>query len=166
MIAQTASRLASVTVALALLLYLSGCATNSDRHAGTARPVSPVRAADTGSQAVDVALRQVGVPYRFGGHSPGGFDCSGLVYYSYDRVGKSVPRTTGQLWHATTAIKRRDLRAGDLVFFAIDGKMQHVGMYVGDGRFVHAPSSGKSVSVASLSAPFYDAAFLRAGRLQ
>lgn len=117
-----------------------------------------------GQQAAQVALRQLGVPYRYGGQSPAGFDCSGLVHYSYIKAGKPVPRTTTALWAGTRPVKRQDMEIGDLVFFSIEGKMSHVGLYIGDDRFVHAPSSGKTVSVQSLSSDFYRAAFLRAGR--
>ncbi len=117
-----------------------------------------------GERAASIALQQVGVPYRYGGQSPSGFDCSGLVHYSYLRAGQSLPRTTGQLWNSTTRVGRNDLQPGDLIFFSIDGKMQHVGMYLGADRFVHAPSSGKHVTVASLRTNYYDRAFLRGGR--
>lgn len=118
-----------------------------------------------GDRAVAVALDQVGVPYRYGGSSPNGFDCSGLVHYSYEAAGVNVPRTTGQLWSEARIVNGNDVRPGDLLFFSIEGKMSHVGMYVGDGRFVHAPQSGRSVSVASLDSPFYRKALLRAGRV-
>lgn len=117
-----------------------------------------------GQQAASIAVRQVGVPYRYGGHSPTGFDCSGLVHYSYLRAGKAVPRTTSQLWSGTSAVDRNEIRAGDILFFRIEGKMSHVGMYVGDDRFVHAPSSGNSVSIETLSSDFYRSALVRAGR--
>lgn len=122
-------------------------------------------ASSPGRQAALVALEQVGVPYRYGGNSPQGFDCSGLVQYSYGHAGVAVPRTTGQLWSVARTVERRELRAGDLLFFSIEGKMSHVGMYLGDARFVHAPQSGRRVSVASLDSPFYSAALLRAGRV-
>lgn len=167
MIAQRASRVASLVAGLALLAGLAACSTTPQSTTKVERHVrvEPARQSyDVGARAADVALQQVGVPYRYGGQSPSGFDCSGLVHYSYVRAGKPVPRTTGQLWADVSTVPRRDLRAGDLVFFEIDGKMQHVGMYVGNNRFVHAPSSGKTVSVASLSSPYYEKAFLRAGR--
>jgi cell wall-associated NlpC family hydrolase len=129
-----------------------------------ARPAAEVRAT-AGDRAAAIALQQVGVPYRYGGNSPRGFDCSGLVQYAYQEAGLSVPRTTGQLWSATKPVDARELRAGDLLFFSIDGKMSHVGMYVGGKRFVHSPQSGRNVSVASLEQPFYRSALLRAGRL-
>ena len=115
-------------------------------------------------EAARIALDQVGTPYRYGGSAPTGFDCSGLVHYSYGRAGKALPRTTGQLWNSTRPVGRSELRHGDLVFFNVDGKMSHVGLYVGDQKFVHAPSSGRSVSVASLESAYYRSAFVRGGR--
>jgi len=140
----------------AVLLMLGACA-------GSPEPAERP-AVGVGQHAVSIALRQVGVPYRYGGQNPGGFDCSGLVHYSYQLAGKSVPRTTGQLWDATENVGRSSLEPGDLLFFSINGKMQHVGLYIGNDQFVHAPSSGKVVSVASLSQDYYRRAFLRAGR--
>ncbi|MBT8099197.1 MAG: C40 family peptidase [Gammaproteobacteria bacterium] len=109
-------------------------------------------------------MRQLGVPYRYGGSNPNGFDCSGLVHYSYNKAGKSVPRTTGALWDDARPVAEANLRAGDLLFFRISGKMSHVGLYIGGGRFVHAPSSGKRVTVADLQSDFYSSALIRAGR--
>jgi cell wall-associated NlpC family hydrolase len=120
--------------------------------------------ASVGEHAAAVAMNQVGVPYRYGGSSPSGFDCSGLVHYSYSRAGLHVPRTTGQLWSSTQTVGRHELRIGDLLFFNIEGKMSHVGLYLGGQRFVHAPSTGRAVAVASLDSPYYRSAFTRAGR--
>jgi cell wall-associated NlpC family hydrolase len=120
--------------------------------------------AAVGDRAVAIALSQVGVPYRYGGAGPAGFDCSGLVHYAYGKAGKRLPRTTGELWDHATPVKGDRMRAGDLLFFRFDGKMSHVGMYVGDGHFVHAPSSGKRVSVERLASPVYGEAFIRAAR--
>ena len=140
------------------VLALAACGSNPpDRVAGSH--------VSLGDRAATFALDQVGEPYRYGGNSPGGFDCSGLVQYSYSRAGSSVPRTTRQLWSAAETVDRHQLRAGDLLFFSIEGKMSHVGLYLGEQRFVHAPQSGRSVSVESLQAPFYRTAFIRAGRL-
>ena len=149
-----------------LLLLLALLATACS---GTAeKPDYPDSRARVGSShgqvAAQIALQQVGVPYRYGGQTPSGFDCSGLVHYSYGRAGKAVPRTTAQLWSGTTPVARADMQVGDVLFFSIAGKMSHVGLYVGNGRFVHAPSTGKTVSVASLSSAYYQKAFLRAGR--
>ncbi len=150
------------------LVVTAGCASlppdiGSERvqtEAGTAPDSTPA----VGRDAADAALEQLGAPYRYGGAGPGGFDCSGLVHYAYLRAGKILPRTTGQLWAHTSTVLRDDLQAGDLLFFEIAGKMQHVGLYVGDGRFVHAPTSGRTVTLASLSSDYYRDTFLRAGR--
>ncbi len=141
-----------------MLVLLAACGGNANF-----KPQSAV--AGPGQQAATVALEQVGVPYRYGGSTPNGFDCSGLVQYAYSRAGLNVPRTTGQLWSAAKPVEPQDLAAGDVLFFSIEGKMSHVGMYLGERRFVHAPQSGRSVSVASLDAPFYRSALIRAGRL-
>ena len=140
------------------MLAMVACGSNPPDRAGE-------QTVAVGDRVATIALDQLGAPYRYGGNSPGGFDCSGLVQYSYSLAGYSVPRTTGQLWSAAKTVDRRELRAGDLLFFSIEGKMSHVGLYLGEQRFVHAPQSGRSVSVASLEAPFYKAAFIRAGRL-
>jgi cell wall-associated NlpC family hydrolase len=117
-------------------------------------------------RAAAVALKQVGTAYRYGGSSPAGFDCSGLVQYSYLEAGKTVPRTTSQLWNTAGTVPYDDLQVGDLLFFRFDGKMSHVGIYVGDEKFVHAPSTGRSVTVDSLDARYYRSALMRAGRLR
>lgn len=152
---------------VALLIFLvlaSACSTQSLSPSESASKEPVAATGSLGDEAVRIALGHVGTPYRYGGASPNGFDCSGLVHYSYLKAGKSVPRTTGQLWKASETVDRRNIRAGDLLFFRIDGKMSHVGMYIGDSRFVHAPSSGKKVSVASLDSDFYRQALIRAGR--
>ncbi|HKK31717.1 MAG TPA: C40 family peptidase [Alphaproteobacteria bacterium] len=160
---------AALATALAPTVLFSGCAWQPEElppgHAEA--PAGPIARQNTiGDRAAAIALQQIGTPYRYGGQTPAGFDCSGLVHYAYGRAGKSVPRTTGALWSRAQPVARNELRAGDLLFFSIDGKMQHVGLYVGDGRFAHAPSSGRTVTVESLSTDFYRHAFLRGGRLQ
>jgi cell wall-associated NlpC family hydrolase len=115
-------------------------------------------------RAAIVALRQLGTPYRYGGMSPKGFDCSGLVVYAYRKAGVDLPRTTGGLWKTLRPVRKKELRTGDLLFFNIDGKVSHVGMYLGSGRFVHAPATGSQVSVANLEDRFYQRAFVAGGR--
>ena len=157
MIAQPGRRIRAFALIITALA-LAAC--------GSQAPVTGSRAADTpGERAAAVALDQVGAPYRYGGSTPAGFDCSGLVQYSYGKAGVAVPRTTGQLWSSAQTVDRHELRAGDLLFFNVDGKMAHVGMYLGGQRFVHAPQSGRTVSVASLDSPFYRTALVRAGRV-
>ncbi len=109
----------------------------------------------------------IGEPYRYGGAGPGGFDCSGLVYYSFRKAGISAPRTTNDQYSQSKRVPLSRLQAGDLVFFRISrNKLSHVGIYAGDGRFIHAPSSGKSVGYASLRAPYWRERLVGGGRLQ
>lgn len=120
----------------------------------------------TAQRAAEYAHGMVGKPYRYGGNSPSGFDCSGLVQYSYSRAGLPVPRTTESQRQTSVAISSQSLRAGDLLFFDQEGrKSSHVGIYVGDGRFVHAPSSGKRVRIDQLDARYWQKHFAGARRI-
>jgi murein DD-endopeptidase len=118
-----------------------------------------------GDQVASIALSMVGTPYRYGGSSPGGFDCSGLVYYAYQSVGVSVPRTAREQIRAARRIDSGLIRAGDIVYFDRLWKRGHVGIYVGDYQFVHAPSSGKNVRVDSLNHGYFSRQSARIGRL-
>lgn len=165
MITQAAFKIPILALTITMLSLVSAC---SSQPVGSApRPnsaMSRVPVQSVGARAAAVALLQVGVPYRYGGTTTSGFDCSGLVQFSYRNAGKNVPRTTGQLWTSSTSVDRDDIQAGDLLFFSFEGKMSHVGMYVGKQQFVHAPSSGRTVTVANLTSPFYASALVRAGR--
>lgn len=109
-----------------------------------------------GERAARHALAMQGKPYRYGGNTPHGFDCSGLVQYSYAKAGTRLPRNTEALWHSSHSVAERRLRPGDLLFFTQEGKRSsHVGLYLGGARFVHAPSTGKRVSIATLSDPYW-----------
>ncbi|MDH5513468.1 MAG: C40 family peptidase [Gammaproteobacteria bacterium] len=120
-----------------------------------------------GSRAADQALNMVGKPYRYGGNTPRGFDCSGLVQYSYSRVGVKLPHGTRSLLRMSRPISRSKLRRGDLVFFNQEGKKSsHVALYLGNGRFVHSPSSGKNVYVAAFDDPYWQRHFAEARRLE
>jgi cell wall-associated NlpC family hydrolase len=102
---------------------------------------------------VGIAMRYLGVPYVWGGASPSGFDCSGLVAYVYAQVGVSLPHYTGAQWNVGVPVARSDLQPGDLVFF--DG-LGHVGLYIGGGQFIHAPHTGTVVQISSLSGWYSD----------
>ena len=130
---------------------------------GGAAPVPASRAPEAGrthtraQRAVAVALDQIGTPYRYGGATPRGFDCSGLVNFAYARVGLALPRTTEALWRELRRVDASSLRVGDLLFYRIDGKLAHVALYAGEGRLVHAPSSGSRVRMEQVDAPYYAA---------
>lgn len=128
------------------------------------KPVAVAKPRSAGEQAAIVAVRQVGVPYRYGGSTVKGFDCSGLVQYAYSRAGKSIPRTTTDQWRQLSPVADDNLRVGDLLFFRIDGRISHVGLYLGSRRFVHAPASGREVTIAELDSGYYRKAFVRGGR--
>jgi cell wall-associated NlpC family hydrolase len=129
---------------------IAGCATAPQPSGATPAPY-------VGDRAAANAQKLIGASYRYGGASPSqGFDCSGLVRYSYQRAGLSLPHNTEQQRRLSKPIRRADLRRGDLVFFDEEGrKNSHVGIYVGGGLFVHAPSSGKKVREDSLDAPYW-----------
>ncbi len=150
---------------------LAGCGHDQVRRVpppeGGSRPqaqVPKISRRSPGERAAVVAVRQIGTPYRYGGTTSRGFDCSGLMQFAYANVGKRIPRTTSEQWQQLTPINNGKLSVGDLLFFRIDGKVAHVGMYLGNRRFVHAPSSGRNVSTESLDSDFYRRAFIRAAR--
>ena len=116
-----------------------------------------------GQRAAKAALRAVGVPYRWGGSSPaGGFDCSGLVYWAYGRLGISVPHSSYALYGLGRNVPRSRLKPGDVLFFSGLG---HVGLYIGRGRMVHAPQSGRTVEIVPLGRSHYSSRLVGARRL-
>lgn len=104
-------------------------------------------AASSGSAVVSLASRYLGTPYRFGGHRPGGFDCSGLVQYVYGQLGKKLPRTAAEQAAAVRHIPRSQARPGDLVLFAGGG---HIAIYVGNGMMLDAPHTGSVVQIRKI----------------
>jgi cell wall-associated NlpC family hydrolase len=147
---------------LLLIAALAGCAGTPEVAETPARRASD----ETALKAVAFAREMIGKPYRYAGDTPAGFDCSGLVRYSYGRAGISMPRATPAQRNATALISVRSLRPGDLLFFDQEGKKSsHVGIYLGDGRFVHAPSTGGRVRTDSLSAEFWKKHFVEARRV-
>jgi murein DD-endopeptidase len=113
------------------------------------RPLRHVQPEITlGQRVVKIALREVGVPYHWGGESPAGFDCSGLVRWSYLHIGIDLPHSSYALFSHGRSVSRRHMRPGDVLFFSGLG---HVGLYVGRGRMVHAPYTGRDVEAVRLA---------------
>jgi len=120
---------------------------------------------DLRGEVVETARRFIGVPYRWGGTDRDeGFDCSGLTMVCYRLNGLNLPRVSGSQYRAGRPVARNALRQGDLVFFATSGgsRVSHVGIYIGGGKFIHAPRTGKTVRIADLSTPFFARSYLGA----
>ena len=158
-------RFRSRLLAFALVAIVFACVapTASARLDGPPRREPPKPKPTLGQRAAKVALRAVGVPYRWGGSSPtGGFDCSGLVYWAYGRLGISVPHSSYALYGLGRSVRRSRLKAGDVLFFSGLG---HVGLYIGRGRMVHAPQSGRTVEIVPLGRSHYGSRLVGARRL-
>jgi len=147
---------------LLTLQLLAGCAADTalqapePGHHGAAVQNHP---------GLSIAATLIGTPYHYGGSSPRGFDCSGLVYYAYGKAGIRVPRTTRAQQRHAMRVPLSELRPGDLLFFRLGNiPLDHVGIYAGNDRFIHAPSPGKQVSYASLSNAYWQSRLLAAGR--
>lgn len=146
----------SLPIALACLVSLVGCAARS----APVLPGSAGRAHPAAQRVVSEAHGFMGVAYRPGGVRPDGFDCSGFVQYLYSRQGVSLPRTAHDQFGAGEQVAPRRLLPGDLVFFRITGRrVSHVGVSLGDGRFLHAPNVGSHVRVDRLDAPYWSRRF-------
>lgn len=119
-----------------------------------------------GMEIVSVAEDYLGSPYRYGGDGPSGFDCSGLVRYTHMNVGIEVPRTAADQYKVARKVPVSNLRPGDVIFFRqnIFRKISHVGIYTGNGQFIHAPKAGVPVSFSSLDEPYWEKRLVKAGR--
>ena len=145
-----------------VLLFLASCA--STPPSIQRLPTPPKVESQARSKVMETAQQMLGTPYRPGGSSPRGFDCSGLVRYSFNKAGIHVPRTSAQQYSQSQKISQQSMQPGDLIFFNIRGrKISHVGIYLGQGQFVHAPSSGKAVRIDYLSNPYWKARIRGAG---
>jgi cell wall-associated NlpC family hydrolase len=163
-----------LVVGAATAAALAGCATAPQAERPAAAPVAAARAdaeehpavLNLGGAVAELATDMVGARYRLGGTDPvQGFDGSGLAFYAYDQAGYPIPRTSEDQFRAAHKIALADATAGDLVFFQDQAKLSHVGIYLGDGLFVHAPETGRQVSVARIDAPYYQEQLIAVGRL-
>lgn len=142
---------------LATALALAACA---------GPPRQPAPPPDAPGRAIAaVATSLLGTAYHFGGASGAGFDCSGLAVYVHERVGLAIPRTALEQQRAAHPVALAQLAPGDLVFFHIHGRrVDHVGIYSGEGRFIHAPRAGQVVTYGDLTSGFYARHFAAGGR--
>jgi len=158
----------------AVALLVAACGSLPPRPAAVpaavpdATPVSdaPLPAhSDMGAALVRIAVTLIGTRYQFGGADEVGFDCSGLVLYVHERAGLQIPRSAAAQQRAARAVPLTQLAPGDLVFFSSHGQgVDHVGIYAGYGRFIHAPHAGVAVSYAELTSGYYARHLVSAGR--
>ena len=148
---------------LLIALLATGCSSVRS-HPASSFHVRPVAA----KAIVKTARSQIGKPYRYGGEDPKrGFDCSGLVWWSYQQNGSSIPRSARTQFELGRRVKSTDLQAGDLVFFDTSGAApSHVGIMVDDERFVHAPSTGEKVRLDTLKTVYWSKHFYGAKRIE
>lgn len=151
-------------------LHFAGCSTVPVSAPVTSPPAvnaaSEPASAPVRAEIIHHARDMIGAPYRFGGTTPRGFDCSGLVFYSYRKAGITVPRTTREQYQFAQPVPEDQLRPGDLLFFRLSKSgVSHVAIYAGNGEFIHAPSTGKRVTRTSLNDPFWRPRLVRTGRL-
>lgn len=119
----------------------------------------------TGQQLADYAKQFVGYPYVYGGSSPSGFDCSGFMQYVFAQFGYTINRTATAQLNDGVSVSYDEMQPGDIVYFGYGSTATHVGMYIGDGQFVHAQNSSTGVVISSLSESYYASRYLCAHRI-
>ena len=137
-----------VVVASAPVVSSSSQAKTTPKKSAPAPVVQSNSGSSSGQQIVSYAKNFLGVPYVWGGSTPSGFDCSGFVQYVYRHFGVSLPRTTYSQIAMGRSVSRSELQPGDLVFFRSAG---HVGIYVGNETYIHAPQTGRTISIDNMS---------------
>jgi cell wall-associated NlpC family hydrolase len=150
-------------VLLGLSVALAACSSGAGRAPGPERSIDPRGwERHPGRRAVEVAMKYRGAPYRWGSAGPAGFDCSGFVRYVYAQVGITLPHNAARQYQYGTPVSRDSLEPGDLVFF---DRLRHNGIYIGEGRFIHARQTGKYVDVGALDEDWYRSRWVGARRL-
>lgn len=150
-----------------LCLLMSACGSDKPSAALRAKPAAAslvirhIGAEEGGRELILHSMGLVGTPYRYGGRDRSGFDCSGMVHYVYRQaLGVTLPRSAREMAAVSRAIRPQDLRPGDLVFFNTNGHAHsHVGLYIGNGEFVHAPSSRGTIRTEKLSHDYFSRRF-------
>jgi len=150
-----------------IFLFLLGCGTRQHRAPAShippqqetqIQPDLPQKLTDKRQTIVDQAIGNLGKPYKWGGHSPDiGFDCSGLVVHTHSKAGIWVPRTAKNQFKKGRSVPKKGLTPGDLVFFTTPEKKTnlHVGIFIGNSQFIHAPGKGRKVRYANLENPYF-----------
>lgn len=153
---------AGAVLFLVLLLLVQGCG-----KARISPPPSTRYGAPSGSAVVAAARSQLGRPYKYGGASPqAGFDCSGLIHWSYKQHGVAVPRIATEQAKAGSVVKKSQLRQGDIVVFRISSRTGiHTGLYSGNGKFIHSPSSGKRIREDSMNDDYWKRRYISGRRV-
>lgn len=145
-------------VILLSILFLSGCASTGAQFHQASEPVGERQ------KILDIARSYLGVPYKYGGTTPAGFDCSGYVRYVFNRAGYSLPHNAGAMFQKLKKVE--EPRPGDLVFYHIDGStITHVGIYASRGRFLHSPKSGQVVEYTDMNAPYWKKRYAGSARV-
>ncbi|WLH12425.1 C40 family peptidase [Pseudomonas hefeiensis] len=141
---------------------------NAQRLSSVNSKLVPVMTAKTSSNVLSRAVNVLGTPYRWGGSSPSkGFDCSGLVKYAFNDATFDLPRTSNAMASGHgQKVDRKDLKPGDLIFFKLKSRrVNHVAIYLGNDRFIHAPRRGKSVTIDTLNKPYWNSHYVLAKRI-
>jgi hypothetical protein len=148
--------------AIAAVLLLAAPPGAAAAGAGVPASANGAATLSIADSAAAHALRLRGVPYLWAGSTRAGFDCSGFTRFVYATVGITLPHSSYAQWGAGRHVRRADLRPGDLVFF---NNLSHVGLYLGHGRFIHAPHTGSAVAVAALTTGWYAQTYTGAVRI-
>lgn len=145
----------------------SGTSAGSSSSVGSTSSSASSAPSATGSQILAEAQKYLGTPYVYGGASPSGFDCSGFVYYVLKQLGYSPYRTPADQYKMGTSVSKSELKPGDIVFFAgtYASGISHVGIYAGNGQFIHSPNSRSTVSYSSLSSGYWSDHYYGARRM-
>ena len=155
---------------IVLTLFLNACSSTSQKYRSPQRSAlisnaSSNRLNPYRQEVVNIAKSTLGIPYKWGGNSPQqGFDCSGLMKYVHkNALGITIPRTTAQQRDRSKTISYAQLKPGDMLFFKTSAKTNHVGVYIGNRKFIHAPASGKRVTIATMDSPYWHKRFVKFG---